>query len=91
VSALLATAHKEASMNTLLLVLLVLVVGLPSVTSPSTITAGTYFNFTPTFAPLPSDLYKFHVLIVGSTSGLITFSDFYQFRVGGPNSTNCCP
>ena len=55
------------------------------------ITGGSYFNFTPTFAPLPSDLYKFHVLVVASGSGLITFSDFYQFRIGGPNSNGCCP
>ena len=55
------------------------------------IPGSSYFNFTPTFAPLPSDLYKFHVLVVASGSGLITFSDFYQFRVGGPNSDGCCP
>jgi hypothetical protein len=55
------------------------------------IQGGNYFNVTPTFAPLPNDLYKFHVLVVGNTSGLITFSDFYQFRVGGPSSTGCCP
>ena len=61
------------------------------ITSPSSINGGSYFNFTPTFAPLPSDLYKFHVLVVASGSGLITFSDFYQFRIGGPNSNNCCP
>lgn len=57
----------------------------------SQITGGSYFNFTPTFPPLPNDLYKFHVLVVAGGSGLITFSDFYQFRVGGPNSTGCCP
>ena len=60
-------------------------------TGPFSISGGSYFNFTPTFAPLPSDLYKFHVLVVGSGSGLITFSDFYQFRIGGPNSNGCCP
>ena len=60
-------------------------------TAPFSISGSSYFNFTPTFAPLPSDLYKFHVLVVASGSGLITFSDFYQFRVGGPNSTGCCP
>ena len=53
--------------------------------------SGVYFNVMATFAPLPSDLYKFHTLVVGNGSGLITFSDFYQFRVGGPGSGGCCP
>jgi hypothetical protein len=61
----------------------------PSIIAPPP--QGAYFNFTPTFPPLPDDLYKFHVLVVASGSGLITFSDFYQFRIGGPNSTGCCP
>ena len=53
--------------------------------------AGVYFNVLATFAPLPSDLYKFHVLVIGNGSGLITFSEFYRFRVGGLGSGGCCP
>lgn len=55
------------------------------------ISAGSYFNILTTFGSLPSDLYKFHTLIIGNGSGRITFSDFYQFRVGGPGSGGCCP
>ena len=55
------------------------------------ITGGTYRDFLAPFAPLPNDLYKFHALVQGSGSGLTTFSDFYQFRIGGPSSTGCCP
>ena len=51
---------------------------------------NTYNSFFSTFEPLPDGLYKFHGLAVAS-GGLITFSDFYQFRVGGPSSGGCCP
>ena len=55
------------------------------------ITAGSYFNVVGTFAPFASDLYKFHVLIIANGSGLAGFSDYYQFRQGGPGSGGCCP
>ena len=55
------------------------------------IPGNSYFNVVSTFAPLASDLYKFHGLIVANGSGLITFSDFYRFRLGGPGSGGCCP
>ena len=57
----------------------------------TSITGGAYFTFLATFAPFPSDLYKFHALIIANGSGSTTFSDFYQFRQGGPNSSGCCP
>lgn len=58
---------------------------------PVSIPGDTYFNVLATFAPLPNDVYKFHTVIIASGSGLTTFSGFYQFRIGGPNSSGCCP
>ena len=58
---------------------------------PFAIAGGMYFNVLSPFAPLPDGLYKFHAVVIASGSGLVTFSDFYQFRVGGPSSTGCCP
>ena len=55
------------------------------------IAANSYFNVLATFAPLASDLYNFHALIIANGSGLTTFSGFYQFRQGGPGSGGCCP
>ena len=55
------------------------------------IPGGAYRDFLATFGPLASDLYKFHALVIASGTGLTTFSDFYQFRIGGPSSTGCCP
>ena len=55
------------------------------------ISGNSYFNILATWAPLPSGLYKFQALIIANGSGLITFSDFYQFRQGGPGSGGCCP
>jgi hypothetical protein len=55
------------------------------------IQGGTYRDFLALFGPLSSDLYKFHALVIASGTGLTTFSDFYQFRIGGPSSTGCCP
>lgn len=59
--------------------------------SPQSIGGGGYRDFLASFAPLPDGLYKFHALVIASGSGLTTFSDFYQFRIGGPSSTGCCP
>lgn len=53
-------------------------------------TAGSYNNITTTFPPIPDGLYKFLGLAI-SNSGKITFSNYYQFRVGGPSSGGCCP
>ena len=47
-----------------------------------------FSNYSP---PLPDGLYKFLGLAIGNGSGLITFSNYYQFRVGGPSSFGCCP
>ena len=58
---------------------------------PTSLLGGAYFNFLATFAPFPSELYKFHALVIAGGSGLTTFSNFYQFRQGGPNSSGCCP
>lgn len=58
---------------------------------PQTINGGTYLNVLSAFAPLPDGLYKFHTVVIGNVTGLVTFSDFYQFRIGGPSSTGCCP
>ena len=52
---------------------------------------GVYRDFLANFNPLPDGLYKFHALVIASGSGLTTFSNFYQFRIGGPSSTGCCP
>ena len=51
---------------------------------------NSYQNIITPFNPIGDGLYKFHGLVTAS-SGLITFSDFYQFRVGGPGSGGCCP
>jgi hypothetical protein len=59
--------------------------------SPLSIGGGMYRDFLAPFAPLPDGLYKFHTIVIASGSGLTTFSDFYQFRIGGPSSTGCCP
>jgi hypothetical protein len=56
-----------------------------------TIGGSSYFNLLTTYASLPSDLYKFHALVIANGSGLITFSEFYRFRIGGPSSSGCCP
>jgi hypothetical protein len=55
------------------------------------INGNSYFNTLATWAPLPDGLYKFQALIIANGSGLITFSEFYHFRVGGPGSGGCCP
>ena len=55
------------------------------------IPGGAYRDFLASFPPLADGLYKFHALVIASSSGLTTFSEFYQFRIGGPSSTNCCP
>jgi hypothetical protein len=50
-----------------------------------------FTSFSQTFAPIADGLYKFLGLAVGNVSGRITFSNYYQFRVGGPPSGGCCP
>lgn len=52
---------------------------------------NTYNNFFSTFLPLSDGLYKFLGLAVGNGSGAITFSNHFQFRVGGSPSGGCCP
>ena len=56
-----------------------------------TVNANTYFNVIFTFTPIPDGLYKFLGVVVGPVSGMITFSNYYQFRVGGNPSGGCCP
>lgn len=57
--------------------------------------AGDSFaSFFSNFAPLPDEperSYLFHGLAIGNGSGAITFSHRYQFRIGGPSSSGCCP
>jgi hypothetical protein len=53
-----------------------------------------YTNFVYTFLSLPDEperSYLFHGLAIGNGSGLITFSNRYQFRIGGNPSGPCCP
>jgi hypothetical protein len=52
---------------------------------------SSYASFFQTFPPIADGLYKFLGLAVGNGSGRITFSNHYQFRVGGPGSAGCCP
>ena len=52
---------------------------------------NTYFNVLGSWAPLSDGLYKFQALIIANGSGLLTFSEFYHFRIGGPGSGGCCP
>ncbi len=40
---------------------------------------------------LPDGVYKFVALAQGLSSGRISLSEYYRFRVGGPNSSGCCP
>ena len=58
--------------------------------APQSIQGGFYRDFLASFPPLADGLYKFHTVVIAN-GGLTTFSDFYQFRVGGPSSTPCCP
>jgi len=52
---------------------------------------NSYTSFFSNFAPLSDGLYKFHGLAIANGSGLVAFSNFYQFRSGGPGSGGCCP
>ena len=54
------------------------------------VSGNTYINFFFMFPPIPDGLYKFLGVVVGAVSG-ITFSNYYQFRVGGNPSGGCCP
>jgi hypothetical protein len=49
-----------------------------------------YSDWFVTFA-VPDGVYKFVSIAQGLSTGLITFSDYYRFRVGGPSSSGCCP
>jgi hypothetical protein len=55
-----------------------------------TFAGGSYNNLWGTFT-LSDGLYKLLGLAIGNGSGRITFSNYYQFRVGGPGSSGCCP
>jgi hypothetical protein len=52
---------------------------------------NTFNSLLNTFSPVADGLYKFLGLAVGNGRGTITFSNHYQFRVGGPASGSCCP
>jgi hypothetical protein len=47
-------------------------------------------NYFVTFA-LPDGLYRFISIVQGLSTGKVALSDYYRFRVGGPNSSGCCP
>jgi len=47
-------------------------------------------NFAVSFN-LPDGVYKFISIAQGQSSGKVALSEYYRFRVGGPNSSGCCP
>jgi len=40
---------------------------------------------------LVDGVYKFIAIAQGLSTGKIALSEYYRFRVGGPNSSGCCP
>ena len=40
---------------------------------------------------LPDGVYKFISIAQGLSTGKVALSEYYRFRVGGPNSSRCCP
>ncbi len=40
---------------------------------------------------LPDGDYKFISIAQGLSPGKVALSEYYRFRVGGPNSSGCCP
>jgi len=44
------------------------------------------------FRVQPADgVYKFISIAQGLSTGKVALSEYYRFRVGGPNSSSCCP
>lgn len=60
-------------------------------TGSFTLPGNSYASFFRTFPALSDGLYKFLGVAIGGSFGLVTFSNHYQFRTGGPGSNGCCP
>jgi len=52
-----------------------------------------FAGFNDFFVPfnLVDGVYKFISIAQGQSSGRVALSEYYRFRVGGPNSNGCCP